>query len=510
MVTKSHMSEKANIINILFPGRHHMLTKFQQQYLRNAIKTNVNGNKIGRIIFAVTSANHENTRRNPIPLYLRCMAIDKFASDLGCDFKIYPIPDIHSSDKFAEFIIRQIYYQSGEEINPENTIVACSTPNVIKLFDQLGFINLPVELVDISQNTHSALRPYEVIDLLVASGSSWRNDAQWREYASLATQNIYDKYNIGDTIVELFRDAILTEDAEITETRDYNTYALAMDNIINIKFEDIEPFIVQGKIVDVGCSTGSLVRLLAREFQESDIIGIEATRKFYEFCKSQEYPSPYVFFYRRNITDQNFKPHSINTFIYSSILHEVYSYIGESALLKVLTDALDQLEVGGRVVIRDVVGPENPDMEIYMELNDTDGTREGMVSKLSTYAIFFRFVQDFLPRKISFTEEVVGDKTLIKLRLQDAYEFMSKKNYTDNWQSEMHEEFGFYSFSQWQETLKGMGYHIVSGSRSFKNQYIIDHGYKGKVSLYVKQNGALVPAEYPDTNMILVGEKVFA
>lgn len=487
-----------------------MLTKFQQQYLRNATKSIIDGKRVDKIIFAVTSANHENTRRNPVPLYLRSMAIDEFARDLGCDFKIYPIPDIRTSDKFATYTLRQIYYQGGEDINPDNTVVACSTPNVIELFGKLGFKNLPVELADEAQNTYSTLRPYEVIDLLVASGNAWRTDAKWREHASLVTQNIYDKYNIGDIIIELFNDAILTADAEITETRDYNTYALAMDNIINIKFDDIKPFVVQGKIVDVGCSTGSLVRLLAKEFHESDIIGVEATRKFYEFCKSQEYPSPYVFFYRRNILDQNFQPHSINTFIYSSILHEVYSYIGEPALLKTLSDALEQLEVGGRIVIRDVVGPENPDKEVYMELNDTDGAREGKISELSTRAKFLRFVQDFLPRKVAFTEEVVGDKSLIKLRLQDAYEFMSKKNYTDNWQSEMHEEFGFYSFSKWQEVLKAIGYHIVSGSRAFKNPYIIDHSYKDKVTLYTYQNGVLVLEEYPDTNMILVGEKSFA
>ena len=41
----------------------------------------VNGNPIGmtgeidNIIFAITSANHSNTRRNPLPLYQRVMAI---------------------------------------------------------------------------------------------------------------------------------------------------------------------------------------------------------------------------------------------------------------------------------------------------------------------------------------------------------------------------------------------------------------------------------------------------
>ena len=101
-----------------------------------------------------------------------------------------------------------------------------------------------------------------------------------------------------------------------------------MDNIINIKFDDIKPFVVQGKIVDVGCSTGSLVRLLAQEFQESDIIGIEATRKFYEFCKLQQYPNPFVFFYRRNILDPAFKRAGIGVIdggVYGKMVTQVFT-----------------------------------------------------------------------------------------------------------------------------------------------------------------------------------------
>jgi len=92
------------MVTIIFPGRHHMLTKFQHQYLRNLIEDKIDGKKVERIIFAVTSANHDNTRRNPIPLYLRSMAITKFSQDLPCEIKIYPIPDVKPSPRFAEYI----------------------------------------------------------------------------------------------------------------------------------------------------------------------------------------------------------------------------------------------------------------------------------------------------------------------------------------------------------------------------------------------------------------------
>ena len=280
-----------------------------------------------------------------------------------------------------------------------------------------------------------------------------------------------------------------------------------MDSMIDVKFNDMRPFIEEGKIVDVGCSTGSLIQCLAKAFPESDIIGIEAVRRFYEYCKMQDYANPFVFFYRRNVTDQNFQENSMNTFIYSSVLHEVYSYIGESTLHTVLKNTYAQLALGGRIIIRDVVGPDNPKQEVYMHLNAEDGKSEGEIGELSTYAKFFHFVKDFKPRKIDFQEEGITAKKYIVLSMQDAYEYISKMTYIDNWESEMHEEFGFYSFDRWTKELKNIGFSIVEGSKPFTNQWIVENKYRSRVSLFRKDGEVLIPIGFPATNMVLVGEK---
>lgn len=274
------------MVTILFPGRFHMLTKFQYTYLKNLIDNRVKGKKIDRVIFAVTSSDHANTRRNPIPLYLRVLAIEKFSRDFPCEVKIYPIPDIKQTNKFAEYIIHQIEYQGSEKLNKDNCILACSTIPVIQMFKRLKFDNLPVELIDIKKDKYSALRPYEVVDLLVKSGKNWRTDQRWKEFASQATQQVYLQYNLGDNIIELFKDSLINEDADLTDTRDYNSYARGMDQNIEFKFKDIKPYVIQGKIVDAGCGTGALIWYLSKNFEESDIIGIETTRKFYEYCKN--------------------------------------------------------------------------------------------------------------------------------------------------------------------------------------------------------------------------------
>ena len=496
------------MVTLLFPGRHHMLTKYQHSYLKNLIEKGVNGDKVDKLIFAVTSANHANTRRNPIPLYLRVLAIEKFSRDLSCEVKIYPIFDVDKTDKFAEYIINQIFYYGNEKLTPKDTIIVCSTPSVIKLFKKFGFRNLPVELIDEKNGKYKTFRPFEIIDILVNSGNDWKNDKKWKEYASEATQNVYFEYNLGDLIIELFNDSLLNEDADITNTRNYKSYAKSMDSNIEFKFNDIKPFIVEGKIVDAGCGTGALVYLLSKEFKESDVIGIEVTRKFYEWCKLQEYPSPFVYFYRRNILNQNFKENTINTFIYSSVLHEIYSYINEKELINLLKNTYKQLTKNGRIIIRDVLGPDKGDSEILMELNEKNGSVHGDVKNLSTYSRFLRFSKDFKPRKIKFKPVKMNGKNLINLKLRDAYEFISKMNYVENWQSEMHEEFGFWDFNDWRKVLEKAGFKIVPGSREFKSDYIIKNHYDGKVILYKPKGKELIRIDYPSTNMILAGEKI--
>lgn len=495
------------MVTILFPGRHHMLTKFQHTYLINLINKGINGEKIDKIIFAITSADHANTRRNPIPLYLRVLAIEKFSRDLPCKIKIYPIPDVKQTKKFAEYILHQIEYFGGEILTPKNTILACSTPQVISLFKKLKFNNLQTELINAKKAQYSALIPYEIINLLVESGKNWKTCPKWKELASQASQEVYLEYNLGESIVELFKDSLTNEDADLTETRDYNSYARGMDQNIEFKFNDIKPFVVQGKIVEAGCGTGALVWYLSKYFEESDIIGIELTRRFYEYCRLQQYPNPFVYFYRRNIIDQNFKDSTINTFVYSSVLHEIYSYINKEALRKVLKNTYRQLAPEGRIVIRDVVGPEKAKEKVLLELNEKDGKASGDIKSLSTYAKFYRFVKDFIPRKIKFKEKRINGKRLLEINLRDAYEFMSKMNYTNNWQSEMHEEFGFWSFNDWKRELKNAGFEIVAGSHLFKSKYIIEKMYKGKVALYKKKGKELITRDYPPTNMILSAEK---
>src|ERR1051325_6056647 len=142
---------------LLCRARHWVNTRFQERYLRRILTTPPNqlpGFMAGRrplskppneIIFAITSANQENSRFNPIPFHVRAMGVDRFARNLrqslSFRFRVFGIPHYGHTQNFAEFTVKEIAYQSEQviKLTSENCLVLCSTPEVIRLYRGLGF-----------------------------------------------------------------------------------------------------------------------------------------------------------------------------------------------------------------------------------------------------------------------------------------------------------------------------------------------------------------------------------
>jgi hypothetical protein len=62
--------------------------------------------------------------------------------------------------------------------------------------------------------------------------------------------------------------------------------------------------------------------------------------------------------------------------------------------------------------------------------------------------------------------------------LTSASEFLSKKDYTDNWDSEMHEKFSYFSLIEWQEALEKFGFKITNESSDYSNPWIIENRFE--------------------------------
>lgn len=548
---------------LLFPGRHLLNTAFQEEYLWNILrlpikKLDLYGNyqgdledKIENIIFAVTSSNQAHSRYNPIPFFERAIGLDRFAQDykknLGINYKIIGIPHFNPNERFTEFTLKEISENTEGEIvlTPQNTIVLCSTAALIEQYSKLGFSILPAEY-DLEEKKYKSVTPIEILKKVVEKGEDWSSGDDIKKLMSKSTFEFWvDFPNISKTILRLWNDPLLTETGSLTLDRDYSSYAYGMNNssLMGLKYDDIKDVIKQGKIVDEGCADGALLVRISEDFPDSDLIGIELTTEFTARCQERlragEFGGSFVHFHQRNLLEKVFHDNTIDTTICNSTTHELWSYANQKdSLMGYLQKKYNQTSFGGRLVIRDVVGPENKDEEIYMKLSDTDGSNEDIfkqcnhrdelsehLSGLSTSARFLRFSEEYLKEmrmkgarsldsKIIYKEEIINGQKYFVLKLKDAIEFITKKDYVDNWNSELNEEFAYWSFSEWKDILNEIGFDILEnpndlklGSREYTNPWIVENRWVNKVEFFRKKDDGLELMPFPATNMVLVAEK---
>jgi hypothetical protein len=213
----------------------------------------------------------------------------------------------------------------------------------------------------------------------------------------------------------------------------------------------------------------------------------------------------------------------MNTIHTSSLTHEIESYGDRNDLLQFIKNRYEELAPGGVWVNRDVVAPFDKQKEILLWLNRGDGSNENVFKEckdryelsehlrsLSTHNRFLRFSKDFRAKEgyqLKYEEVSIEGNDYIKLKLSDAAEFLSRKDYTDNWESEMHETFCFWDFDEWKQQLTAAGFMIHPSSRVFCNEWIRDNRWVGKAELFSFENGVVQKMEYPVTTMILAGVK---
>ena len=535
---------------LLFPGRHLLNTRFQEQYLHQVLATPAGAlpglkpgqavpkEPITQIIFAITSSNQANSRYNPVPFYIRAIGVDRFARSLEASvpFSVFGIPHYGHTTSFADFTIKEIGDQSEGmvRLTPSNCYVLCSTPAVIELYQKLGYSILTAEQIQ-----PGVLTPIDLVREVAAKGDSWQSSELLTQQLTTASRSLFKDFpEVPRRIIRLYNDPLVNQEGSLTEKRNYNTYARGMNEIIRLKYLDICEAIRPGRIVDEGCADGALLAEISEGFPDSDLYGIdlsaEFAHRFEERRRAGDFGGSYVHFFLRNLLDPVFEPESLDTTICNSTLHELWSYAnGEASVRGYLTEKHRQLRQGGRLVIRDVVGPDKADEEVLLWCNPDDGESpdvsalkemeergQSTLSRLSTHARFYLFAQDFLKNKparqtalVQYQEETVGGRQVLRMSRRFAAEFLSKKDYIDNWTSEMNEEFCFWDFEQWKQALTDLGLQVIEsfsrptqGSRIYCNPWTVEHRYKGKVEL-LSVDLAHRPLEFPPTNMVLVAEK---
>ncbi len=540
---------------LLVPGRHLLTSQFMVSYFETVLSTSLSKltvvqgrvvppEPITRIVFPITSANQHGSRYNPVPLYARIALLERTVAPLrekyGVAISYVPVPHIAETEHFASYVLKHVAAQIDVPVAPETTVVWTSTNTIIDDFNALGFTVLPAEW-SMAESRYLEKPPAHILRELVTAPWDERNPAL--PYLSQATASLWnDMPEIPAHIARLWNDPILNDSGSLTDTRNYGVYTVGMGQaaVLDVKFTDIKGAVKEGKIVDEGCADGALMVRLAASFPDSDIIGIDITGEFVsrveERQRAGDFGNSFVHVYQRNILEPVFAPATIDTVICNSTLHEVWSYGNQADSVRAyIRDKWTELVPGGRLVIRDVVGPEQREQLVYLKLREDDGvnaTREDIhiwlytiTAELSTRARFYRFAYDFLRElrdagrrgpetQITFAETDRDGEHYVQVSLAAATEFLSRKDYHDNWQSEMNEEFTFWDFATWQEELRVAGFRIVHDtsepaafSRTYTNEWILKNRLTPYASLYIEVGGELVLLPFPPTTMVLVGEK---
>lgn len=516
---------------LLIPGRHQAITRFQIDHLKSLLASE-SVSEDAEVIWAVTSANHSGTQRNPISGSRRVGMIEAVNTVEQLPSQVYRVTNMTQKPNFAHYLLESIRLASmgRVDLTPENTLVVSSTAEVVRDYQALGFTVDTAELNE-TLSTQHALRPWDVVEELIESGHEWRASASVREQLHPTCFDYYVHYSLGDDIIEVFEDPLIdSDDGDITTTRDYTVYRQAFEDGAIRKVADFEQFVQPGRILDVGCATGETIRILARkpELFESDFYGVEAARPLYQIClqrvQNGEFGNANTFFYQRNIMRSSlFSENSIDTIITMALTHEVESYLGHEELRRFIKRMYDITAPGGVYINYDVVAPHNKDQQVYVTFTSDDGENPENVfpdipeealpdfmRTLSTKARFTRFVKDFRAvegDQISVAYETIDGIEYTVLRYADLCDFLAKKDYLQSWHSEMHERFCFWEYSDWTQALEAAGFEIGEGSEAKQNTWLIENRFAPAAKVYSRQDEGLQELPQPVTNVLLIARK---
>lgn len=269
-------------------------------------------------------------------------------------------------------------------------------------------------------------------------------------------------------------------------------YYKIMNTSVSLKSE-IPEYVVGERILDVGSGGGVMLDALEKKFGETKtIIGTEISPIALEYLteKKRETKSHWTLD-KHNFVDGVY-PIKVDTIIFSSILHEIYSYtflhgrkFNLASVTTALDNAFDSLNPGGRIIIRD--GVKSPD---YREIKSvTVRSDEGI-------EFFNRFINDFKGFP-TLSRDVKIEQNKITAPLGLLQEFIFKYDWGPvSYDREIHEQFGYLTNSAYNEILESMGF-TVTASRSY-----FEEGYR---EFFDK-----LFSDYPafDTNQFIIADKL--
>lgn len=279
-------------------------------------------------------------------------------------------------------------------------------------------------------------------------------------------------------------------------------YLNTMNNSLNQKAIILD-YIVGNSVLDVGPGGGALLDLIEKKIPNSDIKGIDLSENVINELTKKKLKEGHMWNIIKgdalNLT-KYFANNSIDTIIFSSIIHELYSYISyngkkfnKDTIKVALKEAYSILSVKGRIIIRDGIMSSPVNSYRIIEFNDKED-----IKKLD------RYINDFKGRKITY--EKIGDNK-VKMLINDAMEFL----YTYTWGEESYplevqEQFGYFTLDEYITFIK----ENLPNAKIIESKSYLQKGYEEnllpKINFYDEDMNVV---SLPDSTSIIVIEKEY-
>lgn len=284
------------------------------------------------------------------------------------------------------------------------------------------------------------------------------------------------------------------------DTSDYERYLAGMDASMQQKVALTAAHLIgEGRLADMGMGSGTGSEALAALYPNLRVTGVDINPQMVALA-AQRYRLPNLDFLEGDIAGRCFPPETLDVVFNSSVLHHVTTFNGyrPAEAARAIANQVAQLKVGGNLIIRDFLKPE-PGV-VVLEMSPEWET------------VFLRFAREWralLPadqRGVSFEALEPAADGWLRFRLEHthAVEFVLRKDYQADWDTEILEEYTYFTQQQFEKTLTECRMRILT-STPIRNPWIVKHRFEGKIRLKDIRGKAL---EHPPTNYLVVAEKV--
>lgn len=253
-----------------------------------------------------------------------------------------------------------------------------------------------------------------------------------------------------------------------------------------------------GHVADMGMGSGSGSDALAALYPRLQVEGVDVNPTMVSLA-NQRFQRPNLAFRVGDIATACFPAGSLDGIVNSSVLHHVTSYngyrYGEAA--RALEAQAGLLRLHGTLIVRDFLAPEPGLVELRLPPESW--------TLWERFASEFRTLHPPAERGLRFRQLGTDERGWVRLEVEHRYavEFVLRKDYQQDWDTEILEEYTYFTQTEFEEEFRRLGLRVLI-STPLHNPWIVENRFEGQFELW--EGGQRL--DYPPTNYLAVAEKV--